>query len=236
MTEQPYYDAYDKRYRQVYEAGGQRWGTAPDDPYLIETLHRWITDNQLSGKRIIDFACGEGGPGVIFSQKNCIYHGIDLSSAALETARTTLAPFPSATVSRLDMVRQRPTGQYDAAFDSMGFHMLVVDDDRSAYLANAFACLTPGAPMLFHHECHDPNANEKHIASFAEWLTLTNHDYHTPFRRTDIPDVELYIPKVPSRARSNAGYRREFEAAGFTVERIDLIKPGWATIHVRKPS
>jgi len=118
----------------------------------------------------------------------------------------------------------------------MGFHMLVTDSDRSAYLANAFACLVPGAPMLFYYESHDPNASEEHVTSFAEWLALTQDDYHTPERRTHIPNVEIYTPRVPCRARSDAGYRREFEAAGFAVERIDHIKPGWATIHVRKPS
>ena len=234
MAEQPYYGVYENRYRQVYNASGQRWGTAPDDPLLVETLHRWIEDHQLAGKRIIEFACGEGGPGVVFAGKGCLYHGVDISTAALETARTTLAAFPSATVARLDMVRERPDGRYDAAFDCMGLHMLVLDSDRAAYLANAFASLVPGAPMLFYHESHDPNASEEHVASFAEWLTLTQDDYHTPERRTDIPNVELYIPKVPSRARSDEGYRCEFEAAGFIVERIDHIKPGWATIHVRK--
>jgi len=98
MTDQPYYSTYENRYRQVYEAGGRRWGIAPDDPPLVETLHRWIADNQLAGKRIIEFACGEGGPGVVFVQQGCHYHGVDISPAALETARTTLAAFPSATV------------------------------------------------------------------------------------------------------------------------------------------
>ena len=61
----PYYMAYEKRYRTVFEAGVSRWGHSPDDPILYETLKAWVEENDLVGKKVVEFACGEGACGVI---------------------------------------------------------------------------------------------------------------------------------------------------------------------------
>ena len=63
MENTPYYMAYENRYQKVYEAGAERWGHSPDDVELIATLTKWVDENQLKGKRIIEFACGEGSSG-----------------------------------------------------------------------------------------------------------------------------------------------------------------------------
>jgi hypothetical protein len=53
----PYYLAYEERYQRVFSAGGERWGHAPDDEVLVATLDKWVNDNNLAGKNIIEFAC-----------------------------------------------------------------------------------------------------------------------------------------------------------------------------------
>ena len=65
MEQQPYYLAYEKRYRAVFEAGAERWGHSPDDQELFNALKEWVTANHLTGKSIIEFACGEGAGGII---------------------------------------------------------------------------------------------------------------------------------------------------------------------------
>jgi hypothetical protein len=60
MDEIPYYLAYESRYQKVFSAGIERWGHAPDDEVLFSTLKKWVEENQLQGKRVIEFACGEG--------------------------------------------------------------------------------------------------------------------------------------------------------------------------------
>jgi len=225
---QPYYHAYERRYRTAHEAGAVFWGHTPDDPGLTEALTDWVMINNLAGKRVIEFACGEGASGVILSRLGCIYHGVDVSPTAVERARLTLADCPDATVSRLDMAKWQPDGTYDAALDVMGLHMLVTDPDRAAYLKNALLCLKPGAPMLFFREMHVGDADDGYIGSFDEWQTKTGGDYETPrdlcFQK-DGADVEIRLPYVPGRAKTKDGYNRELTAAGFAVESIEVVEP-----------
>ncbi len=87
MKDQLYYTAYEQRYKAVYDAGVERWGHSPDDAELYTTLKKWVTDNHLEGKHVIEFACGEGAAGVILSELGCRYHGLDIAPSALERAR-----------------------------------------------------------------------------------------------------------------------------------------------------
>ena len=70
---EPYYFAYKKHYKAVFSAGAERWGHSPDEPKLRHVLTEWVTEHNLKGKHIVEFACGEGASGVTLSQLGCIY-------------------------------------------------------------------------------------------------------------------------------------------------------------------
>ena len=144
-----YHLSYENRYKKVYEAGAEYWGHTPDDEELTNYLTAWVNQHNLKGKRIIEFFCGEGAAGVILSKLGCVYHGVDISPSALETARNSLQGYPNATVEELNVVSGKVNGIFNAALDVCGFHMLVTDPDRQMYLKNAFSCLKSSAPMLF---------------------------------------------------------------------------------------
>ena len=241
MSKEPYYLAYERRYRAVYAAGASRWGHDPEETELLQTLTAWVTEHELGGKRVLEFACGEGAAGVILSQLGCIYHGVDIAPSAVEKARQALAEYPTASVSVLDMVHESVSGTFDAAIDIMGFHMLISDADRCLYLQNALSALKPGAPMLFYKESYDEAAYEEEVASYEDWLRITGNDYDTPqLRRVLDSDIEVAIPLVPGRSRSKAGYLREFSEAGFIVDgfkemELNEQNPYSATIWVHKP-
>lgn len=243
MSEKPYYLAYESRYQKVYEAGGERWGHSPDDEDLTAQLTEWVDKYSLKGKRIIEFACGEGASGVILSKLGCIYHGVDIAPSAVEKAKDTLKDYPTASVSLLDMVNQSVDEIYDAALDVMGFHMLVADPDRARYLKNAFSCLKRNAPMLFFREMYSEDASDEFIGSFDEWLSITKNDYSTPrqmFFNKDGKDIEIQIPYVPGRSKTKAGYMREMSDSGFTVDSIIELPtsravPNSAAVYVHKP-
>jgi len=239
--EEPYYLAYEHRYQKVYEAGIERWGHRPDDEVLLQTLTKWVGD--LRGKRVIEFACGEGGCGEILSRLGCVYHGVDIAPSALEKARRALEPYPNATVSLLDMVNDPIPGGYDAALDCMGLHMLVPDSDRQKYLDNAFHCLNPGAPMLFFRESYRADAYTGAVDSFEQWQAISGGDFTTPRKLSAAHngiDIEVAAPSVPGRARTKDDYIKEMTGVGFTVD--DFIEmesnqqcPSSATIYVHKP-
>lgn len=223
----PYYYAYEDRYRKVYEAGGLYWGHTPEDEALNAALGEFVKSHALAGKSVIEFACGEGGGGVILSRLGCNYHGVDVSPAAVEFASKRLGAFPNAKISLLDMTKEAPGSTYDAAVDIMGFHMLVLDTDREAYLKNAYQALKPGAHMLFYRQLHDENAIAERIESFDKWLELSKSDYTTLDNRT-APGangpIEVAIPLVPGRSKSEAGYRKELEAAGFEIVNFTALE------------
>ncbi len=247
METKPYYLAYEDRYRAVYAAGAERWGHSPEDGELYTALRNWVIQNDLIGKRILEFACGEGAGGVILSELGCQYHGVDISPSAVEKARGATAAYPHARVDVLDMVRERTGERYDAALDVMGLHMLVTDGDRQAYLRNASASLLPGAPMLLYKESYRDAAHREEIVrevvpTYGDWLRITGNDYTTPSRRRlDMGrgETEILIPFVPARARDREGYIAEMEAAGFTVEDFVEMAPSSsiqyaASLYLRK--
>ena len=75
----PYYLAYEDRYRRVFEAGIELWGHSPDDETLVRTLAEWVEENDLAGKTVVEFACGEGAAGVILSKLGVRYRGFDIA-------------------------------------------------------------------------------------------------------------------------------------------------------------
>jgi len=242
---QPYYMAYEKRYQAVFSAGAECWGHSPDDEVLFNTLKSWVEENNLQGKSIIEYACGEGACGVILSELGCIYHGVDISPTAIEKCKKLLGKYPHATVEVLDMVKESVRGNYDAALDCMGFHMLITDSDRKSYLKNAYDSLHVNAPMLFFRESYRESGTYHGVVnSVEEWEKITGDDYKTPqlrqVRNSDSGEiVEVYIPLVPARARDKKGYIEEMEMIGFDVEKfvemdVSAAIPHSASIYVRK--
>lgn len=244
---EPYYTAYEKRYRAVFEAGATSWGHSPSDPVLYEALKTWVEENGLQGKKVVEFACGEGACGVILSELGCMYQGYDISPTAIGTAKRKLSSFPNASVDVLDMATEKASGVFDAALDCMGLHMLVTDKDRASYLKNAREALRDRAPMLFFREAYrnglgGDSAYKGSVRSFDEWKIISGCDYETPQIRTAKTEngtVEVSIPLVPARAKDKEDYIAEMEAVGFIVE--DFIEmsdsdaiPLSASIFVRK--
>ncbi len=222
----PYYTAYEKRYQAVYSAGAERWGHSPDDEILYNTLKIWVEENGLKGKKVIEYACGEGACGVILSELGCFYHGVDIAPSAIEKSNKLLEKYPDAKCEVLDMVKECVNEKYDAALDCMGLHMLITDSDRKSYLQNVFKSLNIGAPMLLFRESYRKDGVYRGIVnSIEEWLQITGDDYNTPHLRQvhnvkDDKNIEVFIPFVPARARDKKGYVEELEGAGFDVEQF----------------
>lgn len=242
MMNKPYYLSYEARYQKVFEAGIEYWGHTPDDEILVSTLEKWVNENNLVGKRIIEYACGEGACGIILSMLGCHYQGVDIAPSAVEKAKERLKNFPNARVNLLDMVKETSGETYDAALDCMGFHMLVTDNERNAYLQNAYNSLKNGAPMLFFRECYAENAYTGKIDTYEQWKQISGNDYETPSLRcgnNGNEEIEVYIPLVPARARNKEDYLKEISSVGFVVE--DFIEmefneqnPYSVSIYVKK--
>ena len=223
MKEQ-YYAAYEKRYQAAYSAGAERWGNSPENKTHYNLLKTWVEENDLKGKKIIEYACGEGSCGVILSKLGCIYHGVDISPSAIEKANKLLKEYPNAKCDVLDMVAECAKESYDAALDCMGLHMLVTDNDRNCYLKNAYNSLKNGAPMLLLRESYrKEGVYNGYVNSIEEWVQITGEDYNTPQVRQiknekDGNKLDVFVPTLPARAKDKNGYVKEMEEVGFSVE------------------
>ncbi len=234
---EPYYTAYEKRYQAVYSAGVERWGHSPDDEVLYSTLKSWVEENGLKGKKVIEYACGEGACGVILSGLGCIYHGVDISPSAIEKSNKLLAKQRNATCEVLDMVKECVDEKYDAALDCMGLHMLITDNDRKSYLQNVYKALNPAAPMLLFRESYRKDGVYRGtVNSIEEWAQITGEDYKTPELRqvrnaADGKNAEVFIPLLPARAKDMKGYTDELKNAGFEVEKFVEMDVSEAIAH-----
>lgn len=218
-----YYESYEKRYQAINEAKIDVWGNSEKDPILFETLRRWVEENSLKGKKVIEFACGEGSCALILSELGVDYTGVDIAQTAINEAEKRLTGRKNVRFRRIDIVKEKITEnfgeKFDAALDVMGIHMIVTDGERQSYLKNAFDCLNNGAPMLLFRENYNEEAKETVIDTFEDFKKMTGADYETPQKR-EMDGKEVYIPLLPSRARSKAGYVGELEEAGFVVEKF----------------
>lgn len=239
-----YYEAYEGRYQAVQSVSEDLlWGHAPDDEELRAVLGGWVSEHGLRGRHVVEFCCGEGGSGVVLSELGCAYQGYDIAPSAVRKAQHLLEAFPDASAEERDLVKEPlPACAYDAAFDSMGFHMLVLDADRKAYLSNMYACLKPGSPAFFFHQSYREDAYPGPVNTFEEWKTISGTDYQTPSQRQiGESGRTVLIPLVPARARNREGYLSELEEAGFIVD--EFIEMGEnskcvysCSFHVHKPA
>ena len=184
-------------------------------------MTKWVEEHSLRGKKIVEFACGEGANGVILSKLGCIYHGIDIAPSAVEKAKYELQDYPNASAEVLDMVNQKVSGHFDAALAVMGLHMLVTDEDRHKYLQHVFESLCEGSPILFFRESFRTDWVERSVGSFSEWKSISGSDYDTPEQRFvehGNAKVEVLVPIVPARAKNKEGYLAEMNEAGFVVD------------------
>ena len=239
-----YYEAYEGRYQAVQSVSRDLfWGHSPEDEELNTFLSEWMSQNALKGKRIVEFCCGEGGSGAVLASLGCLYQGYDIAPSAIEKAKDTLKDYPDAKAEVRDLVKSPlPENAFDAALDVMGFHMLVVDADRRAYLANMFHTLKPGAPAFFFHQLYRREIYRGPVHSFEDWKQISGSDYSTPEER-EIGGTgkTVMIPLVPGRARTKEDYISELEEAGFIVDKFmemgENHKAPWScSFYVHKPT
>lgn len=226
-----YYKSYEERYKKVYEAGIELWGNSRNDEELVRVLSEWVNKNNLVGKKIVEFACGEGEIGVVLSSMGCHYQGYDIAPSAVAKASEKLSGYPNASVTLRDLVIEPIDEKFDALLDVMGLHMMVTDSDRKAYLTNGYNCLKADAPFLFYRQSAKEDAYDGVIDSIEQYVEILECDYVTPGKREVIQDgetIEVHIPLVPARARNLEGYLKEFSDIGFHIDEITDLAPNQA--------
>jgi SAM-dependent methyltransferase len=123
-----YYEAYDDRYRQVHENQLQ-WASDRPTELVWEIVEKY---GAASDWTILELGCGEGRDAVRLLQLGCRLTATDISPEAIRYCRSRWPEF-EANFQVLDCINGVLNEKYDFIYAVAVIHMLVEDEDRSAF-------------------------------------------------------------------------------------------------------
>lgn len=147
------HDAYERHYFDSTSLAYRR-------RFIFDQL---LGNDDLSGKRVADVACGSGFNSLLLRERFPDLHteGLDISAAAC----ATYSDITGRAAHEVDMTKPLPSGitPFDAAIIVGGLHHCVADLDQA--LANLHALIRPGGRLYL----IEPNADYAFEALRASW-------------------------------------------------------------------
>ncbi|MFM9032975.1 MAG: SAM-dependent methyltransferase [Mycobacterium sp.] len=116
----------------------------------------------LTGGRVLDLGCGEGGDAIWLAERGWTVVGVDVSATALDRARA--AAESRGVADRIDFQQQDLTAGFPAgSFDLVSAQFLhsTVEMDRADILRRAAAAVAPGGALLIVDHAGAPPWAEK---------------------------------------------------------------------------
>jgi len=242
--DKPYYSAYEKRYRCVYNQGIKYWSNFPGE---IADTKRIVNDfidliKPAPAGKVIEFGCGEAYLADYFVKKDFLYTGVDISESAINKAQTRWknlgrkALFMVGDITKLPSVNNT---YYDIGIDVSCLHMLVLENDRQNYLKNAYNLINKNGYMLFCRQICSNNAVSKDIRSYDEWLGYSGQsvdDYEMRHAYKNGRKVTVSIPMIAARAQPVEQYKQELEYWDFEFLKILSNSRGRLSFFAKKGS
>ena len=229
FTDDTYYHAYDHNYREAYRNGAAYMdeGSKTVDEWLTrlqELLQK--TEFPCTHTRLLDVGCGDGTISLFLSGLGYDYTGVDISKAAVETARRRAREANRDVDVRLGNAMELDEfkdGEFSIVLDSYCFHMLVIDAHRAAYLESVKRVLSDTGKFVLLALLDDPGAIDKPVSSFSEWQDTLPESAHSsvPYQKCiegewrTIEGTRIYLL---GRSQSMDGYTKEITSAGFDIE------------------
>jgi SAM-dependent methyltransferase len=143
MARQRDLDAYESRYRTVFEAGALHWNDPTQNQPLSDILVKLPP-----GSRCVEFGCGEGYQCQHMARMGHKVLGIDLSPTVIEKARLIAPDGLDLEFIIADITDANRVGlameHFDLAVDINCLHMMAFEEDRAAYMAVVWNALKIG--------------------------------------------------------------------------------------------
>ena len=212
-----YYEAYEKRYRQVH-GKGLSWASEKNSPIVLEMLQKY---GKEEGK-ILDVGCGEGRDCLFLLEKGFDVQAVDISEEAIRYCRERAGKGNEARFHAVDVCRGSLEGAFDFIYSVATLHMLVEQEDRDLYLAFIREHLAQGGYAL--------------ILSMGDGVQERESDVRGAFEDVARPHwetgEELMIAATSCKIVSLPTFRRELEEGGFVIAEDGLteIQPDFPTI------
>ena len=122
-----YYEAYDKRYKQVHDKG-LAWSTNSNTEIVEEIIKKYHLDKE----NILEIGCGEGRDARYLLNKNYNVLATDISQEAINYCiKNDITHKNNYKV--LDILSDNSKDKYGFIYSVACLHMLVLDEDRNKY-------------------------------------------------------------------------------------------------------
>lgn len=122
-----YYEAYDKRYKQVHSKG-LSWSTNNNTKIVEDIINKY----HLEKEKILEIGCGEGRDARYLLDKNYNVLATDISKEAINYCKKNdIIHQDSYKV--LDVLNNNSQEKYGFIYSIACLHMLVLDEDRNNY-------------------------------------------------------------------------------------------------------
>ena len=226
MNDKAYFSLYEDRYQCLREQGIEDWiSTQEELKHAIKSVDDFLVHSHCRPAKtsIIELGCGQGHLATHLLSCGYRYLGVDIAESAIQQAGKKAGvlgqhAFLLADVTNLQEIQD---DSFDTAIDYQCFHMLVVDEHRKKYLAGLKRILNNGGTVFF-HEVYRPKEIKTKISSLQDFAKITRCKYTTTL--LDYPAYvngkkrNIKLLRIPARANSEKGYKKELKEAGFTVE------------------
>ena len=124
----PYYKAYDERYKTIHGLG-YSWASDEPTPIVLETIQKYGIDRTSP---MLEIGCGEGRDAIPLLKKGYALSAIDVSPEAVCYCKQK-APDYAARFSVLDCLADHDKNRYDFVYAVAVIHMLSLDEDRARF-------------------------------------------------------------------------------------------------------
>lgn len=205
-----YYEAYEKRYRQVHEQS-LSWSSDKNSPIVADTLKKYVKADK---PRILDVGCGEGRDCLYLMKQGYDVQAIDISEEAIRYCRLRAGAEYENRFRVLDVCRSGLEGRFDFIYSVATLHMLVLQQDRERYLSFIKNHLSKGGYALILSMGDGVMESESNIDEAFEDKTRVHQE----------TGKELSIASTSCKMVNFDTLRKELHGAGFSVEEDGLTE------------
>ena len=212
-----YYEAYDKRYRQVHEKS-LSWESEGNSPIVIETLKKYIKGDN---PKILDVGCGEGRDCLFLLEMGYDVQAIDISEEAIKYCKHKAGAKNNGRFHVVDVCTESFDGTFDFIYSVATLHMLVLEQDRKQYLTFIKNHLAKNGYALILSMGDGDMEVESDISEAFEDKTRTHQD----------SGEEMLIAATSCKMVNFETFRKELHDSGF-----DIVEDGLTVIENHFPT